>query len=85
MPSKSKKNQTIIGSLPDGQNVMAMLHLKMLIIHIYRENKQKKTNMSQLVYHGNLLLTKNIQMSELIIISIKCLPTDDWDCERPNH
>ena len=23
-------------------------------------------------------------MSELIIISIKCLPTDDWDCERPN-
>ena len=71
MPSKSKKNQRIIGSLPDGRNVMAMLHLKMLIIHIYRENKQKKTNMSQLtiVYHGNLLLTKNIQMSELIIIS----------------
>ena len=47
MPSKSKKNQTIIGRLPDGRNVMAMLHLKMLIIHIYRENKQKKTNMSQ--------------------------------------
>ena len=37
------------------------------------------------VYHGNVLLTKNIQMSELIIINIKCLPTDDWDCERPNH
>ena len=47
MPSKSKKKQTIIGRLTDGRNVMAMLHLKTLIIHIYRENKQKKTNMSQ--------------------------------------
>ena len=53
MPSTSKKNQTIIGRLPDGQNVMAMLHLKMLIIHIYRENKQVT-----IVYHGNVLLTK---------------------------
>ena len=24
-------------------------------------------------------------MSELIIINIKCLPTDDWDGERPNR
>ena len=60
MPSTSKKNQTIIDRLPDGRNVMAMLHLKMLIIHIYRENKQKKTNMLHvtIVYHGNVLLTK---------------------------
>ena len=38
------------------------------------------------VYHGNLLLTKkhtNVRAHNNII-NIKCLPTDDWDCERPN-
>ena len=58
MPSKSKKNQTIIGRLPNDRNVKAMLHLKMLIIHIYRENKQKKTKHVTLVYHGNSFIDK---------------------------
>ena len=58
MPSTSKKNQTIIGRLPDGRNVMSILHLKMLIIHIYRENKQKKQTCHNSIYHGNVLLTK---------------------------
>ena len=51
MPSKSKKNQTIIGRLPDDRNVMAMKMFNVAFenayYHIYRENKQKKTNMSQ--------------------------------------
>ena len=55
MPSKSKKNQTIIGRLPDGSKCYGNVAFENAY---YSRKKTKKNKHVTIVYHGNLLLTK---------------------------